>query len=110
MTSTVKVMMNTCQRYALITGELDEDGCTVHVKIESDCENVMQYARLLGDTVTMDDCMDAASSKVFDPAVRAPLTLNCLVPSAVMDVCMMELGMLLKSCARKAERDTVEYL
>ncbi len=108
MVSKVRADMRSCGRYALITADSLGDG-SVKVTIETDCDNVRRYAELLGDRVTMDDCMDFAGSRVFDPEVLKPLTMTCLIPSAVMNAVYMELGMVSRSFAEKGASNEVAF-
>ena len=108
MPSKVRVNMRSCGRFALITAESQPDG-KVRITIDTDCDNVKRYAELLGGEVSMDDCMDFAASKVFSSDVLMPLTMTCLIPTAVMNAVYMELGMVSKSFAEKGVSNDMVY-
>ena len=110
MTSKVRVNMRMCPKCIEVTADLQDDGVTVKISVESDCTNVQQYAELLGDTVTMDDVMSFGTSRIFRPDVLLPLTMTCLVPSAVVTAASLELGMMTKSCAKVDGGNSIELV
>ncbi len=110
MVSKVRTNMRTCSKTALVTAELQEDGHTIKIHIASDCDHVKQYAKLLGDSIDMMDCMDYRTCKVFADDIRLGLSLPCLVPSAIMNAAWMEVGMLSKTCAKKAGTNDNEFV
>ncbi len=107
MTSTVTAHMNTCGKTNKVTAELLEDG-NIKISIESDCPNVVAYAKKL-DMISTNDVTDYRNSKVVDPDVRATLSVPCLTPIAVFDAAWMELGLLSKSRAKDVEKNEVEF-
>ncbi len=110
MVSKVKVNMRTCHKTTLVTAELLEDGETIKINLASDCENIKNYAKLIGDTISLTDCTDYPSSKIFADENRMILSMPCLVPSAIMNAAWMEVGMLSKSLAKDAKTNDNEFI
>ncbi len=110
MVSKVRANMRTCHKTTLVTAELLEDGKTLKIHIASDCDNVKDYAKRLGDTVSMMDCVDYTTSKVFADENRQLLSMPCLVPCAIMNAAWMELGMLSKSLAKDVGSNDTEFI
>ena len=106
MTSTIKVKMNACERYAKVTVSLRDDG-ELDVAIESDCDVVRGYAERLGGRITDMDVYNFQQSKINDDTVRGNLTATCLVPNAIYNAAFLELGMMTKSLAKKAGKNEV---
>ena len=109
MVTKVRADMRSCDRYAIITADTVEPG-TVRISFDTNCDNVKQYAALLGDTLTFDDCLDFGHSKVFDPEVLKPLTMTCAIPTAVMNAVYMEFGMMSRSLADKDQSDGITFM
>lgn len=105
MPSSVTVNMRTCDRVHRITVSMRDDG-DLDVDIDTDCENVREYARRLG-TITMDDVTDVCRSKVNREDVRWPLTGTCLVPMGVIYAAWMECGMLSKNLCNRVHADEI---
>ena len=110
MVSKVKANMRTCSKTSVVTAEMLEDGETIRIHIATDCDHVKQYAKLLGDTISINDCLDYSTSKVFSDDVRLGLSLPCLVPSAVMNAAWMEADMLSRSIAKRAGTNDNEFV
>jgi len=106
MTSTVKVLMNACDRTATVTVSLRDDG-DLDVDIRSDCDVVMDYAQRLGGRISEMDVYNFQKSKINADDIRVQLTATCLVPNAIYNAAFMELGMMTRSLARKAKQNTV---
>jgi hypothetical protein len=107
MTSVVTVRMKTCSKTTKVTAELQPDGDTIRIKIASDCKNVQNYAKLLGDTIHLSDVTDWNGSRVVDPEIRQPLSIPCLVPIAIFDAAWEEVGMLSKHLAQDMAKENV---
>ena len=110
MPSKVKVNMRTCSKTTMVTAEMLEDGETIKIHLATNCDHIKEYAKLLGDTISLNDCMDYASSKVFADDIRMGLSMPCLVPSAIMNAAWMEVGMLSKNCAKNAGKNDNEFI
>lgn len=110
MVSKVRANMRTCSRTTLVTAEMQDDGETIRIHLATDCDNVKQYAKLLGETLNIEDCTDYRSSKVFADDIRMVLSLPCLVPSAVINAASMEAGLLTRSCAKRAGNNDNEFV
>jgi hypothetical protein len=82
----------------------------IRIHMTTDCDHVKKYSELLGDTISIMDCMDYRTSRVFSDDIRLGLSLPCLVPSAVMNAAWMEAGMLSKSIAKKAGSNDNEFI
>ena len=106
--ATVIVKMKFCDKTHRITAELKDDG-DISIHIESDCDHVMDYAKILGDTVTISDVTDRDGSKVLSPESLQPLTLTCLAPFGVLDAAWLELGMMSKNRAREIGEDVISF-
>lgn len=106
--ATVIVKMKFCDKTHRITVDMKDDG-DLSLKIESDCSHVMDYAELLGDTITMADVTDRDGSKVLSPESLRPLTLTCLAPFGVLDAAWLEMGMMSKNRAREIGEDVISY-
>ena len=97
MTSKVTVQSGICgfettiEARNLGTGE-------VEIKIESQCKSVQQYAQMLRSATT-DDLVEWNDSKVIDLAAKTGLTTTCLIPTAVFNVCWVEIGMISRRLA-----------
>ena len=110
MVSKVRANMRTCSRTTLVTAEMQDDGETIRIHLATDCDNVRQYAKLLGETLNIEDCTDYRSSKVFADDIRMVLSLPCHVPSAVINAASMEAGLLTRSCAKRAGNNDNEFV
>jgi hypothetical protein len=106
--ATVLVKMNFCDFTHRITVTQNADG-DLDVKIESECENVRDFANKLGGRITMEDVTVREGSRLFDSEVLAPLTMTCLVANGVLDAAWLELGMLSQSTARKVGGNEISY-
>jgi hypothetical protein len=106
--STVKVDMRMCDKTAIVTVKLREDG-DLDVDIRSDCSDVQHYGERL-KKMTADDAIDYGASVINRMDVRGSLSPHCLVPSAVFDAAWLEMGMISKSLVRKVKRSTVEFV
>lgn len=110
MSSTVTVHMNTCSKTTKVTAELQDDGDTIKVSLVSDCMNVKNYSDLLGKEIHVSDVVEWKNSRVVDPEIRQPLSIPCLVPTAIFDAAWMEVGMLSKHMAQDmAKENTLEF-
>lgn len=72
----------------------------VEIRIESQCKSVQTYAEKLRSATT-DDLVEWNGSKVIDLAAKTGLTTTCLIPTAVFNVCWVEIGMI----SRKLSQD-----
>ena len=86
-----------------------KDDSDLSVSIDSDCENVRDFAKILGDTLTMQDVTDRTESRLFDPEVVQPLTLTCLVPIGILDAAWLEMGMMSVSRAKLVQNDEISF-
>ncbi len=105
MASVIQVNMNTCCRTAKIKVSRRDDG-DLDVEIESDCQNVREYARRLTRMTEM-DVIDFPNSAVNREGVRDPLTATCLVPMGVIYAASMELGMMSKRIGDSVHADEI---
>ena len=106
MTSVILVRMNTCQRYARVAVSRRDDG-DMDVRIESDCENIAEYARRLPAISDM-DVLDPGSGRIFDSEVRGPLTHTCLCPMGVIYAASMEMGLMTKRISETVSSDEID--
>ena len=108
MASTVDADMRMCGRKARVTVSLRDDG-DLDVRIESDCDVVMEYAGRL-TRIAADDVVGFEHSRINKDEVRGRLTPTCLVPSAVYSAAFLELGMTSESLARREKGNSVEFV
>ena len=108
MASTVDADMRMCGRKARVTVSLRDDG-DLDVRIESDCDVVMEYAGRL-TRIAADDVVGFEHSRINMDEVRGRLTPTCLVPSAVYSAAFLELGMTSESLARREKGNSVEFV
>ena len=104
MASTVTVRMNTCGKVIRVTANRTDDGADI--SIESDCQQVMEYASRLGSVTEM-DLIDPANGRMNSAEVRAPLTATCLCPRGVIYAASLELGYMSKRLAGKVHSDEI---
>ena len=97
-----------CDKTHRIDVSMKDDG-DLSVHIDSDCENVKDFAKLLGDTLTLPDVTVREVSKLFDPQIVQPLTLTCLVPTGILDAAWLEMGMMSASRAKLVKSDEISY-
>jgi hypothetical protein len=93
----VEVDMPICSRRTVIKAYDKGDG-NVAIDIETECESVRHFARLM-TSATTEDLVDWSSSKVLRLAGETGLTMTCFVPTAVINCCWVELGMISKRLA-----------
>ncbi len=107
MTNTVIAHMRTCSKTNKVTVSMRDDG-DMDVRIVSDCPHVQEYAEKL-KTISMNDVVSFAGSKVVDPDIRASLSVPCLTPIAVFEAAWLELGMLSVSLSKKVGYNSVSF-
>ncbi|MCQ2052816.1 MAG: hypothetical protein MJZ03_02635 [archaeon] len=104
----VVVHMKFCNKIHKITVKQKEDG-DFYLHIASNCPEVKEYRKLLGDTLTMNDLTDIRSSKIFSYDNCERVTMTCLVPNGVINAAWLEAGMLSKSRAKEIGENTVSF-
>ena len=97
-----------CDKTHRIDVSMKDDG-DLSVHIDSDCDNVKDFAKLLGDTLTIPDVTVRELSKLFDPQITQPLTMTCLVPTGILDAAWLEMGMMSKSRAKLVKSDEISF-
>jgi hypothetical protein len=97
MTSKVMVKSGICGFETVIEAH-DTGSGVVEIKIESQCKSVQTYAERLRSATT-DDLVDWNGSKVLSLAAETGLTTTCLIPTAVFNVCWVEIGMISRKLA-----------
>lgn len=93
--------MSLCSHETFVEAEDNGDG-TVSIRIESDCEDVAHYAKLL-TSASLADITEIKGSRILDLASEASLTPTCLVPAGVFNACWLATGMISKNLARMKE-------
>ena len=104
----VVVKMKFCNKTHKITVKQKGDG-DFSLHIATDCADVRDYAKSLGDTLTMDDLTDFATSKIFDFGNCKTITMTCLAPNGVINAAWLEAGMLSKSRAKEIGENVVSF-
>jgi hypothetical protein len=97
MTSKVTVQSGICGFETTIEAKATGSG-VVEIKIESQCKSVQTYAEKLLSATT-EDLTDWEGSKVIELAGKTGLTTTCLIPTAVFNVCWVEIGMISRKLA-----------
>ena len=105
----VVVDMTLCDKTHKITVNLKEDG-NLSLHIATDCKNIKEYAKKLGDTLTMDDVVDWKISRIYDHDICSAASITCLVPAGVMNAAWLELGMISKNRARDAKTNCIRFV
>ena len=106
--ATVVVNARFCDKVHRISAILRDDG-DLDLKVESDCDHVMQYAENIGPVISMMDVTEREGSRIFDPENQKPLTMTCLAPIAILDAAWLELGMMSKNRALQIKSDEISY-
>jgi hypothetical protein len=107
--STVVVDMALCDKTHKITVKLKEDG-NLSLHIATDCENIKEYARVLGDTLTIADVTDWMNSKVYNQKNCSAASITCLTPAGIMNAAWLELGMISKTRAADVRANCVRFV
>lgn len=107
--ATVIVDMAFCDKTHKVSVKLKEDG-DLSVHIATDCDNIKNYAKGLGDTLTVQDVTDWRGSKVYNADICTPASATCLVPAGVINAAWLELGMLSKSRAKDVKANCVRFV
>ena len=102
-----RVDMTLCDYLIDITVNDNGDG-TVSVSIESDCDNVQEYARRL-TAVDVEELTRLDGTAIIRTADEAGLTPTCLVPMAVLNACWLEMGLISKTFAATKPPLSIEF-
>jgi hypothetical protein len=108
MTAKVRVDAPICSHDIVIEAKDNGDG-TVAIRIESDCRDVSRYGQLL-TSADINDLTDWRSSNVLAKAAEAGLTLTCLAPTAVLNCCWVEMGMISRHLALEKKALCIHFL
>lgn len=107
--ATVVVDMALCDKTHKITVKLKDDG-NLSLHIATDCENIKEYAKRLGDTLTVGDVTDWIGSKVYDQENCSAASITCLAPAGIMNAAWLEMGMVSKSRAENVRANCVRFV
>lgn len=107
MTSKVRVDMPLCSHETTIEVEDSGDGI-LHVRIETTCEDVARYSKLIKE-LRIEDYSEFRNSKVLEKAAEACLTPTCLVPSGVFNACWLETGMISRNLVKKMDTLCIRF-
>ena len=107
--TTVVVDMALCDKTHKITVRLKEDG-DLSLHIATNCENIREYAKRLGDTVTVTDVTDWMSSKIYNQENCSAASITCLAPAGIMSAAWIELGMISKNRAEEVRANCVRFV
>ncbi len=88
--------MRLCAHTTMIEAS-SEDG-VVKIDMETDCEDIKHYGKLLKE-VFAEDYSELKGSKIIELASEAGLTPTCMVPTAIFNACWLEEGMISKNLA-----------
>ena len=95
MSTTLTVNSSICGFTHRITGRLE--GEHIIIDIDTPCKKVKAISHM---DVPMMETLDIKDNYVMTKASEAECTALCLVPSGVLHVCRMEMGMLSKSLSK----------
>lgn len=109
MSHTIKVNQRTCGKTTYVTATLQDDGDTIKIDIKTDCAHIQEYAEKLKEISTM-DVIQFEGSKVEDPAIRASVSVPCMVPNGVFNASWLELGMLSETMANRAGSNDNQFV
>lgn len=104
MPTTLTVNSSICGFTHRITGKLE--GKKIIIDIDTPCSKVKAMSHM---DVPMMETMDIKDNYVMTKASEAKCTPLCLVPSGVLHVCRMEMGMLSKTLVKRSERVSIEF-
>lgn len=104
----VVVKMNFCKKTHRITVKDKGDG-TYSLHVATDCPEVRDYAKALGDTLELQDLTSFETSKVYDHKMCNMITMTCLAPNGIMNAAWLEAGMLSRSRAKEIKQNTVNF-
>ena len=106
--ATVLVHMNFCKKTHRITVKQKEDG-DFSLHVTSDCPEVEEYAKMIGDTLTMEDLTDIRTSRIFSYDNLERVTATCLAPNGIINAAWLEAGMMSKKLAEEVGQNTVSF-
>ena len=104
----VVVHMNVWKKTHKITVKQKDDG-DFSLHVASDCPEVKDYAKMIGDTLTMEDITDMRNSKIFSFDNSERVTMTCLAPNGIVNAAWLEAGMISKKLAKDAGQNTVSF-
>jgi len=106
--ASVTVNMKLCGKTHRITVTPGDDGM-FDVSFETDCENVIEYAKRV-NKVSMDDITDMSGSKVMSYDSTLMMTPTCLVPKGVLYAAWLEVGMISPSRAKEVKENSISFV
>ena len=104
----VVVHMNVCNKTHKITVKQKDDG-DFSLHVASDCPEVKDYAKMIGDTLTMEDLTDLRNSRIFSFDNCERVTMTCLAPNGIINAAWLEAGLISKKLAKEAVQNTVNF-
>ena len=104
----VVVHMNFCKKTHKITVKQKDDG-DFSLHVASDCPEVKDYAKMIGDTLTLEDLTDMRNSKIFSYDNLERVTPTCLAPNGIINAAWLEAGMMSKGLAKEVEQNVVDF-
>ena len=106
--TTVFVRMRFCRKAHKITVTQKDDG-DFSLEVKSNCDEVMHYAKCIGDTLTMEDLTDIRNSKIFNPENLEKITMTCLAPNGIINAAWLEAGMMSEKMANQVGSNEVRF-
>lgn len=104
----VVVHMKFCNKTHKITVKQKDDG-DLSLHVATDCPEVREYVKKLGDTLTIDDITMPHTSKILDHDNLQMVTMTCLAPNGIINAAWLEMGMLSASRAKEVGENTVSF-
>ena len=104
----VVVHMNFCKKTHKITVKQKDDG-DFYLHVASDCPEVKDYAKMIGDTLTLEDLTDMHNSKIFSYDNLERVTPTCLAPNGIINAAWLEAGMMSKNLAKEVGQNVVDF-
>ncbi|MBN2110539.1 MAG: hypothetical protein JW705_05555 [Methanosarcinaceae archaeon] len=100
----VYVKSTICGFTHMIKGNFD--GQNINIDIETQCEMVKKMSSM---KVPMLEILDIKDNYVMDMAQEARCCPGCLVPTGILNLCMLESGMIAKSLAKQVKMAYIEF-
>ena len=104
----VVVHMNFCKKTHKITVKQKGEG-DFSLHVATDCPEVKEYAKMIGDTLTLEDLTDIRNSRIFSYDNLERVTPTCLAPNGIINAAWLEAGMMSKGLAKNVEENTVDF-
>ena len=96
MTTKVIADSSICGYKTLIT--VNKEGKVTKINLASNCSYIKHYSKKLAE-VEIKDLYSMADSKIMKAAAESSVSATCIVPTAIMNACWIENGLMSKNLA-----------